>query len=327
MKKAFIKKAIMLISLLLSVSVLSSCSLLGIRIDSNHFPDAKLWTWVRTCDSDGNGYLSKKEVEDVKSLIIWEQCDDLSGIEYLTNLETLSLQHGSTISGIEKLANLKTLCIRDFTDLSGVEYPADLERIEIYSSVFSEPFVFDSDTSVTEFKFKDCIFEKGILFKNNSVENVDFDDCGVSGDIVFADCDGLNHFHAYYDVKNADYDYMKEQSYNVDLSGCDNLDYASIENGQVISSVDLSNCSKLRSVAISELYTKDHIDETTLNICGSPDIEEVYLITRGISELDISDCPHLISASEQTPSGEVHLDYESEDGHIHTANPQLVFIK
>ena len=133
MKKAFIKKAIMLISLLLSVSVLSSCSLLGIRIDSKHFPDAKLWTWVRTCDSDGNGYLSKKEVEDAKSLIIWEQCDDLSGIEYLTNLETLSLQHGSTISGIEKLANLKTLCISDFTDLSGVEYPADLERIEIYS--------------------------------------------------------------------------------------------------------------------------------------------------------------------------------------------------
>ena len=84
----------------------------------------------KECDSDGNGYLSKKEVEDAKSLIIWEQCDDLSGIEYLTNLETLSLQHGSTISGIEKLANLKTLCISDFTDLSGVEYPADLERIK-----------------------------------------------------------------------------------------------------------------------------------------------------------------------------------------------------
>ena len=96
MKKAFIKKAILLISLLLSVSVLSSCSLLGIRIDSKHFPAAQLWTWVRTCDSDGNGYLSKKEVEDANSLIIWEQCDDLSGIEYLTNLETLSLQHGYT---------------------------------------------------------------------------------------------------------------------------------------------------------------------------------------------------------------------------------------
>ena len=324
------KKAILLLMLLTSVFVFSSCSPLGIRIDSEHFPDAKLWTWVRTCDSNQNGYLSKKEVEDAKSLIVWEQCNDLSGIEYLTNLETLALQHGSVLSGIEHLTNLKTLCISEFSDLSGVEYPPDLERIEIYRSVFSEPFVFDSDTSVIDFKFQDCVFEKGILFKNNSVENVEFKDCGVSGDVVFADCDGLIYFHAYYDVTNlnidTDFDYMKEQSYNMDFSGCDNLDDVWIENGQVITSVDLSNCSKLRSISIYDLYTKDNIPETTLDISGSANLEEARLL-RGIRELDIRDCPHLISASEQTPTGEYHIEYASEDGRIYSSNTELVLIK
>ena len=64
----------------------------------------------KECDSDGNGYLSKKEVENAKSLIIWEQCDDLSGIEYLTNLETLSLQHGYTYGksaiGVNKIMRI-----------------------------------------------------------------------------------------------------------------------------------------------------------------------------------------------------------------------------
>ena len=323
------KKAILLALLLGFVFVLSSCSPLGIRIDSDHFPDAKLWTWVRTCDSNQNGYLSKKEIEDAKSLIIWEECNDLTGIGYLTNLETLALQHGSDLSGIEQLTNLKTLCISEFSDLSGVEYPPDLERIEIYRSVFSEPFVFDSDTSVTEFKFKNCVFEKGIIVKNNSVENVEFDDCGVSGDVVFADCDGLTYFHAYYDVTNldidADFDYMKEQSYSVDFSGCDNLDHVWLENGQVVSSVDLSNCGKLRSISIYDLYTKDDVPETTLDISGCPNIEDARIL-EGIRELDISDCPHLISASEQTPTGEYHIEYESEDGHIYSSNTELVLI-
>ena len=78
-----------------------------------------------------------------------------------------------------ELTKLKTLCLHEFSDLSGVEYSTNLERIEIYSSVFSEIFVFDNETSVTEFKFRDCVFEKGILFKNDSVENVTFEDCGV----------------------------------------------------------------------------------------------------------------------------------------------------
>jgi hypothetical protein len=105
----------------------------------------------------------------------------------------------------------------------------------------------------------------------------------------------------------------------------------SIEKEQTIPSVDLSNCSKLRSFAIYEFgdYYGDNKKEITLNISGCPNIEEANIASLHVQELDIRDCPHLISASEQTPSEQrfVGLRYESEDGWIEVNNEQLVFIK
>lgn len=329
------KKVVLLLSLIVSVLVLSSCSWFGIPIDEEHFPDYALRSGVWALDSNKNGYLSKKEVEEATKLNIWltdNNCYDLSGIEYLPNLETLLIIRGSDLSGIENLTNLKSLTLCDCSNISGIDFPADLEELAISDCVFTETFVFDSDTSVTDIKFGDCVFEKGIIFKNNSVENVTFDDCAVCGDVIFADCDGLKNFEAGFRVDklyiDADYSYLKEQSYNIDLSGCDNLDCVDIENGQEIASVDLSNCNMLRTIWIHDLFLiRDNISEFSLNISGCPNVEKASFGLLGLSELDISDCPHLISASEQTPTGEYILEYESEDGYIYTANENLVFIK
>ena len=85
MKKAV--SLLTLISLIASVFVLPSCSLLGLALDAEHFPDKELRYSLRSFDSNGNGYLSKKELKEAKSLLIWGDCYDLTGIEYLTNLE------------------------------------------------------------------------------------------------------------------------------------------------------------------------------------------------------------------------------------------------
>ena len=145
-------------------------------------------------------------------------------------------------------------------------------------------------------------------FDNDLVKNVIFKDCAVSGDVVFADCDGLIDFSANFDATDKDlnnllldydFDPLKEQRYNVDLSGCDNLEHVRIENGQIVSSVDLSNCSTLKRFSILDLYydNVDKVNGATLNICGSPNIVYAHIGLRGLKELDISDCPHLISAS------------------------------
>lgn len=152
------KKVISLLttlSLLGSVLVLSSCSVFGVRVDKHHFPDQALRTVVTTyIDKDKNGYLSKDEMEKCNTLIVWDSCSDLSGLEYLTGLEELDLCYCSDLSGIEHLTNLKSLLLSDcpeLSDLSGVVFPAGLEEIEIEASVFNDTFVFDNEVPIINF--------------------------------------------------------------------------------------------------------------------------------------------------------------------------------
>ena len=75
-------------------------------------------------------------------------------------------------------------------------------------------------------------------------------------------------------------------------------------------------------------YDNYNETEMILIIDGCPNIEKAFLNTSRIKELDISDCPYLISASEQTPYEEFRgWIYESEEGYIVTNYEQLVFIK
>jgi len=331
------KKVISLLttlSLLGSVLVLSSCSVFGVRVDKHHFPDQALRTAVTTyIDKDKNGYLSKDEMEKCNNLIVWDSCSDLSGVEYLTGLEELALCNCSDLSGIEHLTNLKSLILSDcpeLSDLSGVVFPAGLEEIIIEASVFNDTFVFDNEVPIINFFFKACVFENGIVFKNDSVEYIEFGYCNyreseASGDLVFADCDSLFWFRGEFNSE-------QERSCSIDLSKCDNLDWLLIsgETEQMITSVDLSDCSILRSFSIYDGdYDPEDITELYLNISGCPNIEDVYIESIRLSELDISDCPHLISASEQTPSerGFGGLIYESEDGKITTQDESVVFKK
>ena len=321
-----------LLSLLASVTALSSCSLFGIRVDEYHFPDRGLRNAVRGyVDKDNNDFLSKEELEEAKILPVWGPCYDLSGIEYLTNLECISFNAGEELSGIEKLTNLKRLAVANTCpDLSAIEGLTNVEEIWIENCVFSDTLIFDNEVPVNGLIFWDCVFEKGFVLNNDYVEYVEFGSngflpCEASGDFVLTDCDALYEFYA-------DFESEQGQNCNIDLSGCDNLDrfLISTETEQTITTVDLSNCSKLRSFSIYEFNKFNSVNKTeiTINISGSPNVESVVL-SESINELDISDCPNLISASEQTPRERDFggLIYESDNGYIDTENEQLVFIK
>ena len=317
---------------------------LGIKINDRHFPDRALSNSVRILDLNQNGYLSKKELAEAYTLGIWGPCRDLSGIEYLTNLKRLIINgcQFSDLSGVEYLTNLEELHLSNIygqcPDLSALENLTNLKELRIYESVFSEKFVFDNDISVTNLNFKYCVFEKGILFKNNSVEDVNVDECAACGEVVFADCDGLIDFDADFHPDDYDldwvlddykYDYFEalmEQSFSIDLSGCDSLERIFVHNTGIISSVNLSNCSMLREINLYDW--RDKSDEITLNISGCPNIDYAFIGVNSLKELDISDCPLLISATEQTPSDKDYcLEYESEDGYIWASNEKLKIIK
>ena len=333
------KKTILLLSLLVSVLGLSSCSPSDVRISDKNFPDWRVMSSIRRVDTDQNGYLSREELEACTELSIVGPCNDLTGIEYLTGLETLTLIYGcSDLSAIENLTNLKSFRIsEECPDLSVLGKLPGLERIELYECVFTDTFVYDNEMPAAMVKFRYCVFEKGILFKNNSAEDVTFDSCATGGDVVLADCDALKDFSAEFDHTDKDlinftnddreyFEAVNKQSYNVDLSGCDNMDSFRLSNRQKIASVDVSNCSMLSSFTI--LDWRDDADEIKLNISGCSNIDDAYIGSEAIKEIDISDCPHLISAAGQTRSDKDWCtEYESEDGRLFSSNEKLVIKK
>ena len=56
--------------------------------------DGKLLEELNYCDKNGDGKISKSEIEEVRYLNIDEEITDLSGIEYAVNLENLSINYG-----------------------------------------------------------------------------------------------------------------------------------------------------------------------------------------------------------------------------------------
>ena len=336
------KKAVLLIlSVLVCALGLYSCSVLGVRINDKHFPDWRLMSSVRRVDVNENGYLSKEELEAAKNLSILGPCSDLTGIEYLTNLETLTLVYGcSDLSGIDNLTNLKTFRISEqCPDLSVLKNLTNLETIEIHDCVFNETFVLDSEISAANLEFRCCVFEKGILINNNSVKKATFEYCAAIGDVVFSDCDGLNSFNAEFrpddkdliscldDLLDREYlEALQEKSCSIDLSGCENLDRVRVYNTGVIDSIDLSDCSMLAEISLIDW--RDKSDKITLNISGCPNIVSAHLGLRCLKELDISGCTNLISVTEQTPSDKDWcLEYENEDVDFYCSNEKLVLIK
>ena len=61
----------------------------GVKIDESHFPDEHFRIYVKQYDTDRNGYLSKKELDDVKIIDLPRSVSSLKGIEYFKNLTSL----------------------------------------------------------------------------------------------------------------------------------------------------------------------------------------------------------------------------------------------
>ena len=143
-EKVNLIKNILLITLPIAALVLL-ISLHGIRINEKHFPDRGLrGAIIGYVDKNKNGFLNKEELEEAKILPVWGECSDLSGVEKLKNLESISFRECSDLSGIEKLTNLKSLGLSNTCpDLSAVENLTNLEEITIENCVFSDTFVFE----------------------------------------------------------------------------------------------------------------------------------------------------------------------------------------
>lgn len=107
----------------------------NITIDAAHFPDANFRTYIldkeNKVDDNGDGILSVREIRNCKELNIEKYgIQDLTGIEYFTNLETLDCSQNQLtaldVTKNEKLVDLKctgnVLTALTLTENSELEY-------------------------------------------------------------------------------------------------------------------------------------------------------------------------------------------------------------
>lgn len=107
----------------------------NITIDAAHFPDANFRTYIldkeNKVDDNGDGILSVREIRNCKELNIEKYgIQDLTGIEYFTNLETLDCSQNQLtaldVTKNEKLVDLKctgnALTALTLTENSELEY-------------------------------------------------------------------------------------------------------------------------------------------------------------------------------------------------------------
>lgn len=98
--------------------------------DEITFADPRLERCVRSTISKGKGKLTYKDVAGIKSLD-WNGCNEnLKGLEYLTALESLILEHRelTDISPIKNLTNIKDLSIKE-TKVTDIRALANLINI------------------------------------------------------------------------------------------------------------------------------------------------------------------------------------------------------
>ena len=155
-----------------------------IAIDETHFPDSAFRSAVEALDTDQNGMLSQKEIQqvtelDVSNRNIW----DLTGISYLTALQSLNCSGNKlkelTISGLSRLHTLD--CSDNSIRTMTLEALPALSVLRCGNNRLTqlEPSAFPNLTVLT------CMY--------NQLQELDL--TGLSG-LTELDCSNQNHLDA-----------------------------------------------------------------------------------------------------------------------------------
>ena len=223
-----------------------------IAIDETHFPDSVFCSAVEALDTDQNGMLSQKEIQqvtelDVSNRNIW----DLTGISYLTALQSLNCSGNKlkelTISGLSRLHTLD--CSDNSIRTMTLEALPALSVLRCGNNRLTqlEPSAFPNLTVLT------CMY--------NQLQELDL--TGLSG-LTELDCSNQNHLDA------------------LDLSQTPNLRILNCASVG-ISQLDLTQNPMLESVncSFNQLKSLNLRNQTQLQVirCASNQLTSVQVAT------------------------------------------------
>ena len=106
-----------------------------VKNDDSGISDTKLYeVLLSQVDENKDGLLELSELQQTRSLLLWdEEITDISGLEYFTNLEYISLSSlnitNEQLKVISKLTKLNELGLRNM-DIDDISFLADLDELE-----------------------------------------------------------------------------------------------------------------------------------------------------------------------------------------------------
>jgi len=215
---AFILSALMVLSL-------SGC--LGgadtIEINSVNFPDEVVLRKVKQFDKNSDGKLSLSEREKVKTIQM-DKAEDLTGITYFPNLETLALNY-SDCSGF------------DFSSIPGVNsillYECEIGSLDL-----------SGNSKLEQLNVMNSPLDKLILPAGDNFTNLTCRECGLTS-IDVTVCPKLDHL-----------DIHDNSLTELNISCCPNLILVSCY-GNEISELDISKCPELVET-VENSYPSSH---------------------------------------------------------------------
>ena len=247
-----------------------------IAIDQEHFPDANFREYiVANIDTDGNGYLSETEREEVTDLdISIHRITDLTGLSYFTELKVLD-------------------CYCNMLTELDVSNNPNLEKISCSDNMLTELDVSNNpnlkelsccDNKLTELDVSNNTNLEKLYCEENRIVELD-----VSKNLHLKSLTCWDNFLSLLDV-----------------SGCSKLDYLDCHNNK-LKMLDVSMCilmdqlecynNVLQSLSLNHNLTYlDCSDNVLLNLDVSSNINLIWIscINNRITSLVFKDCPDLM---------------------------------
>ena len=96
-----------------------------IAINSSNFPDDKFKTLLINCDTNTDGKLSDEEIAAINEIATSDEIYDLTGIEYLTELGSLTLWN-SRLTALDLSKNTKLTSLRiDESSITEIDFSSN----------------------------------------------------------------------------------------------------------------------------------------------------------------------------------------------------------
>ena len=273
--------AFVCMSFILSIVTLgiTGCFNKGIKIDEQNFPDETFRNYLlENHDPDGNKYITGDQMLFVTSFSDLSGCENLKGIEYFSNLQSLRLIDCKDLSAIESLPLVNRLYLEDcpavnvdFSKMTG------LIDMEITNCVFDGSFDLTGLETLNE-----------INIEGSSISKMKFTGCPVFDRV-----------------------YVKDTVVGeVEIKDCAQFQYIQLDQVPDLRSFVADNCPRMFYLNLNGC---PDLNELVLRKCDN--LMEIYLCDCKIKEVDVRECQYICKMFN-TEGALRTVDYEYQDGYV-----------